>query len=141
LVVSTAEFVLILGCHAVGEANETFSRKNKRMRSNRNFALGISLWGLVVVLAGMGCGSERGVVEPPPAIPLTDTQVRELLQDTMKTGDASSDLYMRFVKQLGSGKDSARDDAAEINNLISEMVVLNDPAKNRQYAKKILEKW
>lgn len=111
------------------------------MRGNRTLILNTSVLGVTVLLAGLGCGSERGVVEPPASIPLTDAEVRELLQETLKTGDASSNLYMRFAEQLASGEDSSRDDAGEINNLISEMVVLNDPAKNRQYAKKILEKW
>jgi len=111
------------------------------MQGSRTGSLNTLLFGIAVLLAGLGCGSDRGVVEPPPSIPLSDTQVRELLQETLKTGDASSDLYMRFAEQLTSGKDSARDDANEINNLISEMVVLNEPAKNREYAKKILEKW
>lgn len=111
------------------------------MRGNRALSLNTSVLAVTVLLAGFGCGSERGVVEPPALIPLTDTEVRELLQETLKTGDASSDLYMRFAGQLASGEDSGRDDANEINNLISEMMVLNDPAKNRQYAKKILQKW
>jgi|AACY02.16.fsa_nt_gi hypothetical protein len=111
------------------------------MRGVRALSLNFSVLAVTVLLAGLGCGSERGVVEPPAFIPLTDTEVRELLQETRKTGDASSDLYMRFAGQLASGEDSGRDDASEINNLISEMVVLNDPAKNRQYAQKILEKW
>ena len=88
-----------------------------------------------------GCGSRPSIVEPPPAPELTDSQVRQLLEETIKDGDASSELYMYLVEQLKTGKDASREDASELNNLISEMIVLNEPDKNRTIAKKILGRW
>ena len=91
-------------------------------------------------LAG-GCGSRPDMVAPPPAPELTDSQVRSLLEETIKDGDASSELYMHLAEQLTSGKDAGREDASELNNLVSEMAVLNEPEKNRENARKILEAW
>lgn len=91
-------------------------------------------------LAG-GCGSRPDIVKPPPAPELTDSQVRSLLEETIKDGDASSELYMHLMEQLTSGKDASRTDATKLNNLVSEMIVLNEAAKNRANARKILEAW
>ncbi len=88
-----------------------------------------------------GCGTRPNVVAPPPAPELTDSQVRSLLEETIKDGDASSELYMHLAEQLTTGKDASREDAFELNNLISEMVVLNEATKNRENARKILEAW
>lgn len=98
---------------------------------------------LFVIALGflVGCGSRPDMVAPPPAPELTDSQVRSLLEETIKDGDASSELYMHLVEQLTSGKDAGREDASELNNLISEMVVLNEAEKNRENARKILEAW
>lgn len=98
---------------------------------------------LLVVSLGFltGCGSRPDIVKPPPAPELTDSQIRSLLEETIKDGDASSELYMHLVEQLTTGKDASRDDASELNNLVAEMIVLNEPDKNRALAKKILERW
>ena len=98
---------------------------------------------LLVVSLGFltGCGSRPDIVKPPPAPELTDSQIRSLLEETIKDGDASSELYMHLVEQLTTGKDASRDDASELNNLVSEMIVLNEPDKNRALAKKLLERW
>jgi hypothetical protein len=103
----------------------------------------LATW-LVVGLAGVllpGCGPRSQVVESPPPVELTDAQVRDLLAATIKSGDASSGLYMDLQQQLSSGGAASRRDAGEIRAMLDEMIVLNDPAKNRAYAEKILKKW
>jgi hypothetical protein len=103
----------------------------------------LSTW-VVGVIAGVllpGCGPRSNVVESPPPVELTDVQVRDLLVATIESGDASSDLYMNFQRQLSSGGAASRRDADEMRAMLDEMIVLNDAAKNRAYAKKILEKW
>jgi hypothetical protein len=88
-----------------------------------------------------GCGPQSQVVESPPRVELTDAQVRDLLSETIRSGDAASELYMDLQQQLSSGSASDRSDATEIRSMLEEMIVLNDAEKNRAYAKKILEKW
>jgi hypothetical protein len=48
---------------------------------------------------------------------------------------------MNLQRQLSSGSAASRGDAGEIRAMLDEMIVLNDPAKNRAYAEKILKKW
>jgi hypothetical protein len=88
-----------------------------------------------------GCGPRSNVVESPPPVELSDSQVRDLLKATIESGDASSDLYMNFQRQLSSGAAASRGDAGEIRAMLDEMIVVNDRAKNRAYAEKILKKW
>jgi hypothetical protein len=88
-----------------------------------------------------GCGPKSQVVKSPPPVELTDAQVRDLLAETIRSGDAASELYMQLQRQLSSGSAAGRNDASEIRSMLDEMIVLNDSEKNRAYAKKILEKW
>lgn len=96
--------------------------------------------GLVGVLV-QGCGPRSNVIDAPPLVELTDAQVRDLLSATIESGDASSDLYMNLQRQVSGGGAAGRQDAGEIRAMLDEMIVLNDPAKNRAYAEKILKKW
>jgi len=98
----------------------------------------------VAALAGvllLGCGPQSQLVESPPLVELTDAQVRDLLTATIDSGDASSDLYMNLQQQLSAGGAASRRDSGEIRAMLDEMIVLNDPAKNRAYAEKILKQW
>jgi len=97
--------------------------------------------GVLVGLVSLGCGPRSQVVDSKPPVELTDAQVRDLLTATIESGDASSDLYMNLQHQLANGGAASRGDSGELRSMVEEMIVLNDPAKNRAHAKKILEKW
>lgn len=103
----------------------------------------LATWGVgaMVGVLLLGCGPRSRVLESPPLVELTDAQVRELLVATIESGDASSGLYMNLQQQLSGGGAASRGDAREIRSMVEEMIVLNDPAKNRVHAEKILKKW
>lgn len=88
-----------------------------------------------------GCGPRSQVIQSPPLAELTDEQVRTLLNETIDSGDASSNFYMNFHHQLSQGSAATRQDAAALRAMVEEMIVLNEAEKNRALAKKILERW
>lgn len=96
------------------------------------------------VLVGMifcGCAPRSEVIESPPLAELTDEQVRKLLTETIDSGDASAELYMNLQHQLSQGSAAARQDSAVLRAMVEEMIVQNNPEKNRAFAKKILGSW
>lgn len=96
---------------------------------------------LFILILLTGCGTGPQTIDAAALRPLTDAQVKTLLQETIRSGDASSSLFDNLAEQLATGKDSGRSDAEQFRNLIAEMIVFNEAEKNRKNAKEILEAW
>ena len=102
----------------------------------QNVCSWISLFVLATLLAG--CRSQRSDVESSRR--LSDAEVRTILQEVARTG-VVSDKVSQLSAQLAEATNPARGNHQELCNLLAEMIVIDEPKKNKELAKARVEIW
>jgi hypothetical protein len=100
----------------------------------------LQMWLVVFTAVLIGCGSGSRVIDVEPPPPLTDEEARTILADIAKTGVVGEEA-MQLSYQLAAETGPDRENQRKISGLLQEMIVYDDPDKNKKLAKAALEMW